>query len=172
MGRPVGSRPVAAYDRGVSVGVSTDERPAADPDEPADPDAAEPVPDSVRRRLTPVPGGTWQTWVAAAWVVVIAAILRFVNLGLPNSLVFDEVYYANEGQQLLDHGVEWRTETDAAGNVTASFGDYVVHPPLGKWIIAARHQAVRQRLGRYPRARPGLRLAVQRRRSAASSRSS
>ena len=66
----------------------------------------------------------------------------------PTAKIFDEVYYANEGQQLLDHGVEWRTATDAAGNVTASYGDFVVHPPLGKWIIAARDQAVRrQRLG-------------------------
>jgi dolichyl-phosphate-mannose--protein O-mannosyl transferase len=93
-------------------------------------------PGELRRRLATVGRDTWKSWAACGWVVVIAAILRFVNLGLPNSLVFDEVYYANEGQQLLDHGVEWRTETDAAGNVTNSFGDYVVHPPLGKWIIS------------------------------------
>ena len=67
---------------------------------------------------------------------MIAAILRFVNLGYPSGLVFDEVYYATEGQELLDHGVEWRTETDSAGNVLNSYGDFVVHPPLGKWIIA------------------------------------
>ena len=53
----------------------------------------------------------------------------------PSSLVFDEVYYATEGQELLDHGVEWRTETDSAGNVLGSHADFVVHPPLGKWII-------------------------------------
>jgi dolichyl-phosphate-mannose-protein mannosyltransferase len=136
-GRPVGSHPMAAYDRGVSVGLSTEQRPAAEPEEEQEePAAASLVPDSVRRRLEALPVWTWQSWAIAAWVAVIAAILRFVHLGLPNSLVFDEVYYANEGQQLLDHGVEWKTETDPAGNVTASFADYVVHPPLGKWMIA------------------------------------
>jgi dolichyl-phosphate-mannose-protein mannosyltransferase len=96
-----------------------------------------PVPDSVRRRLESMPAWTWPSWCAALWVVVIAGILRFVHLGLPNSLVFDEVYYANDAQDLLAHGVEWRTVTDPAGNVTASYADFVVHPPLGKWIILA-----------------------------------
>jgi len=120
--------------------LSTEQRPAAESDEeptpaPA-PRAASLVPDSVRNRLEALPAWTWRSWAVTGWVAVIAAILRFLHLGLPNSLVFDEVYYANEGQQLLDHGVEWKTETDAAGNVTASFADYVVHPPLGKWMIA------------------------------------
>jgi dolichyl-phosphate-mannose-protein mannosyltransferase len=118
----------------------TEDRSTIEPDETDEADetaaAKTEVPESVRRRLESVVSSGWRSWGIALWVVVIAAILRFVHLGLPNSLVFDEVYYANEGQQLLDHGVEWRTETDAAGNVTASFADYVVHPPLGKWIIA------------------------------------
>jgi dolichyl-phosphate-mannose-protein mannosyltransferase len=117
----------------VSSVVVTGDRPGAETGQPR---SAEDVSDSVRRRLSTVPKDSWKSWAATAWVVAIAAILRFVNLGLPNSIVFDEVYYANEGQELLDHGVEWRTEFDSAGNVTASFGDYVVHPPLGKWIIA------------------------------------
>jgi dolichyl-phosphate-mannose--protein O-mannosyl transferase len=110
------------------------ERTGTDPDEPRPTGT---VDDLVRRKLSPPPRDGWKSWTAIAGVVLIAAILRFLRLGLPNSLVFDEVYYANEGQELLDHSVEWRTETDSAGHVTASFGDYVVHPPLGKWIIAA-----------------------------------
>jgi len=90
---------------------------------------------TVRRRLEPMPARDWWSWGAAAWVVAIAAALRFVKLGFPHSLVFDEVYYANEGQELLDHGVEWRYETDAAGNTTGDRVDFVVHPPLGKWLI-------------------------------------
>ena len=82
-----------------------------------------------------MPGWDPKSWLAAFWVVAIAAVLRFVNLGLPQGLVFDEVYYATEGQELLDHGVEWRTETDSAGAVIGSRADFVVHPPLGKWII-------------------------------------
>jgi dolichyl-phosphate-mannose-protein mannosyltransferase len=82
-----------------------------------------------------MPAGGWRSWAAAGLVVAIAAILRFVNLGLPDRLIFDEVYYATEGAELFQHGVEWLTETDAAGNVTVSRADFVVHPPLGKWII-------------------------------------
>jgi dolichyl-phosphate-mannose--protein O-mannosyl transferase len=95
------------------------------------------VPDSIRRRLAALPGGGVTAWSAAIVVTAIAAILRFVNLGFPSGLVFDEVYYATEGQELLDHSVEWRPETDDAGNVLGpGYGDFVVHPPLGKWIIA------------------------------------
>jgi len=41
--------------------------------------------------------GDWWSWAAALWVVAIAAILRFVNLSFPPTLVFDEVYYATRG---------------------------------------------------------------------------
>ena len=50
---------------------------------------------SVRRRLEPIASDGWRSWAIAAWVVAIAAIPRFVKLGFPPSLVFDEVYYAN-----------------------------------------------------------------------------
>jgi len=85
-----------------------------------------------------MPAWEWRSWLVALWVVAIAAILRFVKLSFPPSLVFDEVYYVNEGQELLDHGVEWRYDYDDARNITADHGpDYVVHPPLGKWLIGA-----------------------------------
>ena len=83
-----------------------------------------------------MPAWDWRSWVVALWVVVIAAILRFVKLGFPPSIVFDEHYYVQEGQELLDHGVEWRYEMDDDRNIIADHGpDYVVHPPLGKWLI-------------------------------------
>jgi dolichyl-phosphate-mannose-protein mannosyltransferase len=100
------------------------------------PERSEPVAADVRRRLEPMPTWEWRSWVVAAWVVTIAAILRFVKLGFPPSLVFDEVYYVHEGQELLDHNVEWRYDYDDARNITADNGaDFVVHPPLGKWLI-------------------------------------
>ena len=74
------------------------------------------VPAIVRRRLQPVASSGWRSWAVAAWVVVIAAILRFVKLGFPPQLVFDEIYYAREGQELLDHSVEWRYDYDSAGS--------------------------------------------------------
>jgi dolichyl-phosphate-mannose-protein mannosyltransferase len=110
----------------------------ASPDGDRDGSAPSPtVPVSLRRRLEPVAAWDWMSWAGALWVVAIAAILRFVKLPFPTSLVFDEVYYATEGKELLDHGVEWRTETDSVGNIIGSHADFVVHPPLGKWIIGA-----------------------------------
>jgi dolichyl-phosphate-mannose-protein mannosyltransferase len=136
---------VAAYDRGVSVDVSADKRlsvvvtaaPGADDGEGREIENREiVVPDAIRRKLTPMPGWTRWSWAATGGIVAIAAILRFVHLSSPHGKIFDEVYYANEGQELLDHGVEWRTDTDSAGHVIGSRADFVVHPPLGKWIIA------------------------------------
>ena len=120
MGGRSATAPVAAYDRGVSVGVATDEQTVAEPEAGPGGGTLPGISESIRRRLTAVPFGDWRTWAATGWVVAIAAILRFVNLGLPPGLVFDEVYYATEGAELLDHGVEWRTETDSAGNVLGS----------------------------------------------------
>ena len=60
-------------------------------------------------------------------ILLIAALLRFWNLGSPNQLVFDEVYYVDGAQDYLRDGVE--TKDGEA--------EFVVHPPVGKWLIAA-----------------------------------
>ncbi len=67
------------------------------------------------------------SWAATGVVVLIAAILRLVNLSHPPEKIFDEIYYATEGHDLITHGIEW----DSDGNT----GAFVVHPALGKWII-------------------------------------
>jgi len=93
------------------------------------------VPEDVRRRLDPaIPGRRWVAWVSALVVTAIAALLRIVNLGFPPGRIFDEEYYATEGEELLHHMVEWRPDPDPN---LPGYGDYVVHPPLGKWMIAA-----------------------------------
>jgi dolichyl-phosphate-mannose-protein mannosyltransferase len=123
----------------VTVGVSADERPSTEPNsEPNSGDETRTVIlDGIRRRLTPLSPWTWQSWAATGLIALIAGILRFVHLGFPHEKIFDEVYYATEGQELLDHGVEWRTETNSAGSpIGTGSADFVVHPPLGKWIIA------------------------------------
>jgi dolichyl-phosphate-mannose-protein mannosyltransferase len=85
------------------------------------------VPDVVRRRLaTELPLSVY-SWIATGVIVSIAAVLRFYNLSHPPGKIFDEIYYATEGAELFRHGVEWRPENNA--------GDFVVHPPLGKWLI-------------------------------------
>jgi dolichyl-phosphate-mannose--protein O-mannosyl transferase len=124
----------------VSSGVATDGAVTVSADESgvsaADPTrsgggeegpAGSPVPDQVRRRLLPRVGRDPRSWLVTGLVVLIAAVLRLIGLAHPRGKIFDETYYATEGQELFDHGVEWRPETNR--------GDFVVHPPLGKWII-------------------------------------
>jgi dolichyl-phosphate-mannose--protein O-mannosyl transferase len=55
------------------------------------------------------------------------ALTRFLNLGRPGELVFDEVYYVDGAKDLLAHGVE----------VDGNNAEFIVHPPMGKWAIAA-----------------------------------
>lgn len=55
------------------------------------------------------------------------ALTRFMNLGRPGELVFDEVYYVDGAKDLLAHGVE----------VDGANAEFIVHPPIGKWAIAA-----------------------------------
>ncbi|MEU8217443.1 phospholipid carrier-dependent glycosyltransferase [Micromonospora taraxaci] len=67
------------------------------------------------------------SWLATAVVVAIAAILRFVGLSSPKGKIFDETYYAKDGYGLISRAVEW--------NYKDNVPSYVVHPPLGKWLI-------------------------------------
>lgn len=84
-------------------------------------------------------------WVAPALVVVLAGVLRFYNLAHPNAIVFDETYYAKDAYSYLHYGYELNWTKDAntsfvQGNPSGILPDspeYVVHPPLGKWMIAA-----------------------------------
>ncbi|MCZ7439897.1 phospholipid carrier-dependent glycosyltransferase [Micromonospora sp. WMMC241] len=87
------------------------------------------LPAAVRRRLATVDDhlGRGQAWLATAVVVAIAAILRFVGLSHPSGKIFDETYYAKDAYGLIDRGVEWNYKDNGPS--------YVVHPPLGKWLI-------------------------------------
>lgn len=85
---------------------------------------------------------------AAAWLVplaltLLAAALRFVGLWHPHELVFDETYYVKDAWSLLHLGYEGAWPDDANERFTSGDTDaystdaaYVVHPPLGKWLIA------------------------------------
>ncbi|WP_258059692.1 dolichyl-phosphate-mannose--protein mannosyltransferase [Rathayibacter rathayi] len=81
-------------------------------------------------------------------VVALAAVLRLWNLGHPRSLVFDETFYVKDAWTLWNLGFEgaWPANADtgfAAGDVDAFTGapSFVVHPPLGKWIIGLGMEA-------------------------------
>lgn len=85
--------------------------------------------------------GLWG-WVVPLAVTVLAGILRFTNLQHPHLLIFDETYYVKDAYTMMQAGyeLEWGEKPNPAfiaGNPepkdTASF---VVHPPLGKWLIA------------------------------------
>mgnify|MGYP001788438077 CR=1 FL=1 len=81
-------------------------------------------------------------WAAPAAVVAVAASTRLFNLGSPGELVFDETFYVKDAWTLVSLGYEaqWPAEADARFNVGQAdfFGtdpSFVVHPPLGKWLI-------------------------------------
>jgi dolichyl-phosphate-mannose-protein mannosyltransferase len=76
-------------------------------------------------------------------VVLLAAGTRLWNLGSPRALVFDETFYVKDAYTLSKLGYEgsWPANPDpgfAAGHVNTYLtpGSFVVHPPLGKWIIS------------------------------------
>lgn len=97
---------------------------------------------SLRARLLPtalVAGPLM--WIIPLAVTLLAGLLRFVNLAHPHMLIFDETYYVKDAYSLLQSGYEreWTDESDdqfIAGNpqLTAD-SSFVVHPPLGKWLI-------------------------------------
>ena len=87
--------------------------------------------DRIRRRLVrPLPDDGWWGWLVPLAVAGVAAAMRFWRLGRPGSVVFDEVYYRHDAWNLLKHGVE----LDSNSHDTAP--GFIVHPPLGKWMIA------------------------------------
>ena len=59
-------------------------------------------------------------------IVGFALALRLWRLNLPKGYIFDEVYYAKNAASLITDGVELNDQGAA---------EFVVHPPLGKWLI-------------------------------------
>ena len=85
----------------------------------------------IRSRLTrPLPADRLWGWLLPLAVTAVGALLRFWHLGTPKGVVFDEVYYEHDAWSLLHHGVELDKNSH---DQTAGF---VVHPPVGKWMIA------------------------------------
>jgi dolichyl-phosphate-mannose--protein O-mannosyl transferase len=65
--------------------------------------------------------------IAPILIACASFILRIINLGSPKGLVFDEVYYVDGARDLLKYGVE----------VAGKQPEFIVHPPVGKWLIAS-----------------------------------
>ncbi|MFG1839043.1 dolichyl-phosphate-mannose--protein mannosyltransferase [Micromonospora sp. NPDC049175] len=108
------------------VEVTGEPSPHQEPTAP--PAGAGGAPAQVRRRFATVESQLDRfSWAATAVVVAIAAILRFVGLSDIKGKIFDETYYAKDGYGLISRGVEWNYKDNGPS--------YVVHPPLGKWLI-------------------------------------
>ena len=81
-------------------------------------------------------------WVIPLVLLVIASISRLWNLGSPQALVFDETYYVKDAwsQWQLGYTANWpegANDRFIAGDVNSfnTSGSFIVHPPLGKWLI-------------------------------------
>ncbi|MEU4210241.1 phospholipid carrier-dependent glycosyltransferase [Streptomyces sp. NPDC026206] len=117
-------------------------------------------PDVRERLVPPYPGPGTRLWVAAgagpataerlarstAWlgpllVALFAGVIRFWHLGSPKAVIFDETYYAKDAWALWKYGyeVEWPKEANdriiAGDTGIGDAASYVVHPPVGKWVI-------------------------------------
>ena len=99
--------------------------------------------------LAPAPKAAAWGWLGPLLVSALAAVLRLADLGRPRELVFDETYYVKQAYSLLQLGYEarWLAGADerfAAGDFAAltTTAEYYVHPPLGKWLIAAGMQVL------------------------------
>ena len=91
----------------------------------------------------------WRGWVAPLMTMLVGASLRWPNLGWPKAFVFDETYYAKDAWSMTLHGIEWNWKNKADDAILAANGNaaaiakmmsdssaYVVHPPVGKWVIS------------------------------------
>ena len=64
--------------------------------------------------------------IAPILIALVSFFLRIFHLGDIKTFIFDEVYYVDGARDLLKFGVE----------VTGNNPEFIVHPPIGKWLIA------------------------------------
>src|SRR3954447_26961682 len=88
-----------------------------------------PLPRPRRGSTPPPPGAGRLSWVLTAILGVASLAVRLWGISYPKDLLFDEAYYPPEAHELLTWGFEY--------NRGYSF---IVHPPLGKWLIAVGEQ--------------------------------
>ena len=83
-------------------------------------------------------------WVGAICLASLAFFLRRWHLGTPHQFSFDETYYAKDAWSLLNFGyvrsyVEDADKTILNGSPMGLWQDspsMIVHPEVGKWLIA------------------------------------
>lgn len=67
------------------------------------------------------------TAIAPLAIALASFLVRITNLGSIKTFIFDEVYYVDNARDYLKYGVE----------VTGSKPEFIVHPPVGKWMVAS-----------------------------------
>ncbi|MGO0577906.1 dolichyl-phosphate-mannose--protein mannosyltransferase [Ornithinimicrobium panacihumi] len=85
-------------------------------------------------------------WIGILVATVLGGAIRFWRLGHPTRLIFDETYYVKQAWSLrlyghereIKDGLETPDElfTNGTPEVWGDAPDLVVHPPVGKWMIA------------------------------------
>ncbi|MFJ6532107.1 dolichyl-phosphate-mannose--protein mannosyltransferase [Microbacterium sp. NPDC091662] len=98
----------------------------------------------LRDRLLHAPDwGRAIRWLAPLVITAIAALLRLINVAHPHQLAFDETYYVKDAWSLWTLGYEgtWGENANDAFVTLQQLplseqGAFIVHPPLGKWLIA------------------------------------
>ena len=97
-------------------------------------DQGPPPPSVVRRPPVPrrrrdghprLPDDGRRAWLLTAALGVLTLISRLWDISYPHALLFDEAYYPPEAHDLLTWGHEYNRGYT-----------FIVHPPLGKWLIA------------------------------------
>src|SRR6266571_4217179 len=103
--------------------------------------------DALRARLVPpMPLAAFWGWAGPLLVTAFGTYLRFDRLGDPHAVIFDETYYVPDALGILRFGVEHNYRSNgttrdallARGNphIFTSGGEFVVHPPFGKVLMA------------------------------------
>ncbi|GAB3557258.1 phospholipid carrier-dependent glycosyltransferase [Spelaeicoccus albus] len=89
-------------------------------------------------------GRTIIGWAVPIVIAALGGALRFYRLGRPHALVFDETYYVKDAYSYLHGGYErnWPDKanelfTSGHQNILLHTPEFSVHPPVGKWMIAA-----------------------------------
>ena len=88
-------------------------------------------------------------WTGALVVAGLAFFLRWWRLGTPHQFSFDETYYAKDAWSMLGNGYVREYVEDADKSILNGQPDglweqgpsMIVHPEVGKWLIALGEQA-------------------------------
>jgi dolichyl-phosphate-mannose--protein O-mannosyl transferase len=103
-------------------------RVETEPERPGAPAVRRP-PATRRQPAPPLPTDRRRAAVLTAVLALAAFAVRIWRISYPHDLLFDEAYYPPEAHELLRWGYEYNRGYT-----------FIVHPPLGKWLIAAGEQ--------------------------------